>query len=107
MAWFKRKKRGIYTETKDKKNLPEGLWHKCSNCKHIILMEEHAKLFYVCSKCNHHDRINSKEYFSFLFDKGIYREEFINIQSVDSLEFKDTKKYEQRFFLYFQKRLEF
>ena len=96
MAWFKRKKRGIYTETKDKKNLPEGLWHKCSNCKHIILMEEHAKLFYVCSKCNFHDRINSKEYFSFLFDDGIYKEKFLNIQSVDSLEFKDTKKYEQR-----------
>ena len=59
-------------------------------------MEEHAKLFYVCSKCNFHDRINSKEYFSFLFDDGNYKEKFLNIQSVDSLEFKDTKKYEQR-----------
>ena len=96
MAWFKRKKKGIYTETKDKKNLPEGLWHKCSNCKYIILMEEHAKLFYVCSKCNFHDRISSKEYFNFLFDNGMYKEEFLNIESVDSLNFKDTKKYEQR-----------
>ena len=96
MAWFKRKKKGIYTETKDKKNLPEGLWHKCSNCKYIILMEEHAKLFYVCSKCNFHDRISSKEYFNFLFDNGLYKEEFLNIESVDSLDFKDTKKYEQR-----------
>lgn len=96
MAWFKRKKKGIYTETKDKKNLPEGLWHKCSNCKYIILMEEHAKLFYVCSKCNFHDRISSKEYFDFLFDNGMYKEEFLNIESVDSLNFKDTKKYEQR-----------
>ena len=96
MAWFKRKKKGIYTETKDKKNLPEGLWHKCSNCKYIILMEEHAKLFYVCSKCNFHDRISSKEYFNFLFDNGMYKEEFLNIESLDSLNFKDTKKYEQR-----------
>jgi len=96
MAWFKRKKKGIYTETKDKKNLPEGLWHKCSNCKYIILMEEHAKLFYVCSKCNFHDRISSKEYFNFLFDNGMYKEEFLNIESVDSLNFKDTKKYDQR-----------
>ena len=96
MAWFKRKKKGIYTETKDKKNLPEGLWHKCSNCKHIILMEEHAKLFYVCSKCNFHDRISSKDYFNFLFDNGLYKEAFSNIESVDSLQFEDTKKYEKR-----------
>ena len=96
MAWFKRKKRGIYTETKDKKNLPEGLWHKCPNCKYIILMEEHKKLFYVCSKCSFHDRINSNEYFDFLFDNGLYKEIFSNIESVDSLQFEDTKKYEQR-----------
>ena len=96
MAWFKRKKKGIYTETKDKKNLPEGLWHKCPNCKHIILMEEHTKLLYVCSKCNFHNRISSKEYFNFLFDNGLYKEEFLNIESIDSLNFKDTKKYEQR-----------
>jgi len=96
MAWFKRKKKGIYTETKDKKNLPEGLWHKCSNCNHIILMEEHKKLFYVCSKCNFHDRISSKEYFKFLFDNGLYKEAFSNIESVDSLQFEDTKKYTKR-----------
>ena len=96
MAWFKRKKRGIYTETKDKKNLPEGLWHKCPNCKHIILMEEHKKLFYVCSKCSFHDRISSNEYFNFLFDKGVYTEIFSNIESIDSLQFEDTKKYDQR-----------
>jgi len=96
MAWFKRKKRGIYTETKDKKNLPEGLWHKCPNCKHIILMEEHKKLFYVCSKCSFHDRISSNEYFNFLFDNGAYKEILSNIESVDSLQFEDTKKYEQR-----------
>ena len=96
MAWFKRKKKGIYTETKDKKNLPEGLWHKCPNCKHVILMEEHKKLFYVCSKCSFHDRISGNEYFDFLFDNGLYKELFSNIESVDSLQFEDTKKYEQR-----------
>ena len=34
--------------------------------------------------------------FLVLFDDGIYKEKFLNIQSDDSLEFKDTKKYEQR-----------
>ena len=39
-AWFKRKKQGIYTETKDKKDLPPGLWHKCNNCSHLILSSD-------------------------------------------------------------------
>ena len=28
MAWFRRKLKGIRTETKEKKDTPEGLWHK-------------------------------------------------------------------------------
>ena len=28
MAWFKRKTKGIQTSTKEKKDTPEGLWHK-------------------------------------------------------------------------------
>ena len=50
MAWFKRKKKGIYTETKDKKNLPEGLWHKCPNCETVIYRAEYEKNLNVCPK---------------------------------------------------------
>lgn len=32
--WFKRKKKGILTLTKDKKDAPEGLWVKCPSCKY-------------------------------------------------------------------------
>ena len=28
MAWFRRQKKGIQTDTQDKKDTPEGLWHK-------------------------------------------------------------------------------
>tara|TARA_A100000164_G_C21912177_1_gene776205 strand:+ start:1419 stop:2267 length:849 start_codon:yes stop_codon:yes gene_type:complete len=95
-AWFKRKKQGIYTETKDKKDLPHGLWHKCPNCSHLILSEEFEKLFFVCNECNHHDNINSSEYFKILFDNNNYKELFANIQSTDPLSFVDTKKYTDR-----------
>ena len=33
MAWFKRTKKGIQTTTKDKKDTPEGLWHKTPSGK--------------------------------------------------------------------------
>ncbi len=96
MIWFKRKKQGIYTETKDKKDLPHGLWHKCTNCSHLFLSEDFQKLFFVCSKCNHHEKINSSDYFKILFDNQSYTELFCNIESIDPLSFIDTKKYTDR-----------
>lgn len=94
--WFKRKKQGIYTETKDKKDLPPGLWHKCTNCSHVILSEDFKKQFYVCSECNHHEKINSHEYFEILFDNTKFKELYSNVKSVDPLSFVDTKKYTDR-----------
>ena len=59
MAWFKRKKQGIYTETKDKKDLPQGLWKKCKQCSNLVLSEEFERNFFVCIECNYHEKINS------------------------------------------------
>ncbi len=95
-AWFKRKKQGIYTETKDKKDLPHGLWHKCNHCSHVVLSEDFEKLFFVCNKCNYHEKINSHDYFKILFDNQNYKELFSNIQSIDPLSFVDKKKYTDR-----------
>ena len=39
-GWFKRKKKGILTETKDKADAPEGLWSKCPNCKYTCTISE-------------------------------------------------------------------
>ena len=94
--WFKRKKQGIYTETKDKKDLPTGLWYKCSNCSHIVLSEDFKKQLYVCNECNHHEKINSREYFEILFDNKKFKELFSKVKSIDPLSFVDTKKYTDR-----------
>ena len=93
MDWFKRKKEGITTDTKDKKEVPEGLWHKCPKCKVIVSLDEHAQNLWVCPNCGHHDRINAQEYFSILFDQGQYAELDKNMKSGDPLKFKDTKAY--------------
>jgi acetyl-CoA carboxylase carboxyl transferase subunit beta len=96
MSWFKRIKGGITTSTREKKETPEGLWHKCPSCKNIVLTEDHEKSNYVCVKCNYHERIGSDEYFSILFDEGKYFEINANITSADPLNFVDTKKYTDR-----------
>ena len=43
MGWFKRKSQGIFTDSKSKKDVPEGLWYKCPNCKQLVPKEEHEK----------------------------------------------------------------
>lgn len=97
MGWFKRNKEGITTDTKDKKETPEGLWHKCPKCKVINSVEDHAANLWVCNNCGYHDKINAAEYFSFLFDDGKFKELDANMKSLDPLEFEDTKKYKERY----------
>lgn len=96
MGWFKRIKKGVTTETNQKKETPEGLWYKCPKCKTIITSEEHHNQLYVCENCNHHHRINSKEYLEILFDRNKFTELDPNMTSKDPLEFEDRKKYTER-----------
>lgn len=96
MSWFKRNKEGITTTTSEKKETPEGLWHKCPNCKTVFTQADFIKTNYVCDRCSYHERIGSEEYFQILFDKGEYTEIDANLTSGDPLNFEDTKKYTDR-----------
>lgn len=96
MSWFKRSKEGITTATIDKKEVPEGLWVRCSNCKTLFTSDDLAKNNFVCDRCSHHERIGSEEYFQLIFDDGKYKEIAENLTSGDPLKFTDTKKYVDR-----------
>ncbi len=94
--WFNRLTKGIQTETKEKKEAPDGLWHKCSECKETYTKVVLADNLFVCPKCEHHNRINAIEYFQILFDESAYTELFSNIKPKDFLEFVDVKPYHKR-----------
>lgn len=96
MGWFKRIKEGITTSTKNKKETPEGLWYKCAHCKHIVTSQENEDNLWVCSKCGHHQRIGSEEYFALLFDEHLYEAFNEGLHSADPLNFTDTKPYSKR-----------
>ncbi|MBI2260019.1 MAG: acetyl-CoA carboxylase carboxyltransferase subunit beta [Flavobacteriia bacterium] len=96
MSWFKRKKEGITTSTKEKKETPEGLWHKCVNCKTLHTQQDFEKNTYVCNRCSHHERIGSEEYFKIIFDDNSFVELDVKMTSADPLQFSDTKKYTDR-----------
>jgi len=96
MGWFKRVKEGITTDTKDKKETPEGLWYKCPECNHVVTTDEHAENYWVCNSCQYHERISAEEYFWILFDDSKFKEFAQNIVSADPLKFVDSKKYTDR-----------
>ncbi|MDG2425054.1 MAG: acetyl-CoA carboxylase, carboxyltransferase subunit beta [Flavobacteriales bacterium] len=96
MGWFKRIKSGITTKTAEKKEIPEGQWYQCPSCKTVTASKEHREQLWVCSHCEHHERISSTDYFDFLFDEGKFREQQAKMVSGDPLEFTDTKKYTDR-----------
>ena len=94
MAWFKRTIKGIQTATKEKKDTPEGLWHKTPTGK-IIDTDELEQNFYVSPEDGFHLRIGSEEYFKILFDSS-YKELDSKISSKDPLKFSDNKSYKKR-----------
>ena len=96
MDWFKRIKEGITTKTSQKKEMADGLWVKCPKCKIISSKDDVIKNLFVCTNCDYHHRIGSKEYFEILFDKNKFRELDKNLISADPLKFEDTKKYSDR-----------
>ncbi|MBP5683132.1 MAG: acetyl-CoA carboxylase carboxyltransferase subunit beta [Bacteroidales bacterium] len=96
MGWFNRSQQGINTETKDKKEIKDGLWYKCPQCKEILTTDDHRENLCVCPKCGYHEHISTAEYYQILFDDNKYEELFASLHSSDPLGFVDRKKYTDR-----------
>lgn len=94
-SWYKRLRHGIQTATKSKKETPDGLWHKCQHCNETSTVKDLKENFFKCPKCQHHERIDSDDYFELLLDEG-YTSLFDDLISYDFLEFTDLKAYKDR-----------
>lgn len=95
-TWFKRIKKNILTSSKEKKEVPDGLWFKCPGCKKTSTVNEIKEHLWVCPNCNHHNRIDAAEYFEIIYDEGHVELLFENIVSKDMLGFVDLKPYKDR-----------
>ncbi len=96
MSWFKRKKKGVTTDSREKKEIPEGLWYQCPECKNVMSHEQHSDNNWTCTQCDYHEKIGSLEYFSILFDDNAFTEVASHLISGDPLQFVDTKNYKDR-----------
>ena len=76
--------------------VPEGLWVKCSACEAVLYRTDLEKNLNVCPKCAHHARVPARERIEQLLDPEGRFEIGSEVVPVDSLKFRDQKKYPDR-----------
>ena len=80
----------------EKKAVPEGLWSKCDSCEAVLYRTDLEKNLFVCPKCNHHNRISARERLDWLLDMEGRYEIGAEVTAIDSLKFRDSKRYADR-----------
>ncbi len=98
MSWFTKllpsKIRKKMTEKKVQ--VPEGIWSNCPQCHQILYTVDLERNLHVCPKCDHHLRINARQRLAYFFDDKSWQEIGADIEPVDRLKFRDSKKYKDR-----------
>ena len=84
------------TDGASKRGVPEGLWLKCPSCDSVLYTSDVEKNQHVCMKCSYHMRIGARLRLNGLLDEAGRKEIGADVLPVDSLKFKDNKKYPDR-----------
>jgi acetyl-CoA carboxylase carboxyl transferase subunit beta len=95
VAWFHRSRKNI--EEQNSREMPDGLWMKCSGCDHIIYKGELEEHLSTCSQCNKHFRIKANDYLNLLFDNESFIESDKDVTPGDPLNFSDEISYVKRY----------
>ena len=84
------------TKSSGRKEIPEGVWAKCTACDSILYKAELEKSLNVCPKCDHHMRVSGRKRLEHFLDEGDRTELGTEHEPKDVLKFKDSKKYSDR-----------
>ena len=76
--------------------VPEGLWVKCPSCEAVLYRTDLENNLHVCPKCAHHSRVGARERIEQLLDPEGRFEIGLEVMPIDSLKFRDQKKYPDR-----------
>jgi acetyl-CoA carboxylase carboxyl transferase subunit beta len=79
-----------------KKTIPEGLWTKCESCDAVLYSTDLEKNASVCPKCGHHNRISARARLDLFLDPEGRFEIGPEVVPIDTLKFKDSKRYPDR-----------
>jgi len=96
MSWFERLIPSKIRTTVRSRSVPEGVWCKCPSCDNVLYRAELERNFMVCPKCEHHQRINARTRLETFLDEDERKEIAVDVKPVDTLRFKDSKRYRDR-----------
>ena len=97
MSWFsKLVPSKIRTVGGNKRTVPEGLWVRCDGCGAVLYRSELERNLDVCPKCSHHMRIGARLRLQMFLDEKSSLEIGADLEPLDVLKFRDSKKYKDR-----------
>jgi acetyl-CoA carboxylase carboxyl transferase subunit beta len=79
-----------------RKTIPEGLWVKCPSCEAVLYKTDLEQNLNVCPKCEFHMRIGARARLDALLDPEGRYDIGQEALPLDTLKFKDSKKYSDR-----------
>ncbi|MDO6513220.1 MULTISPECIES: acetyl-CoA carboxylase, carboxyltransferase subunit beta [unclassified Neptuniibacter] len=94
--WLEKIVPSLVRSEKKRSNIPEGLWKKCPKCESVLYRPELEKNLNVCPKCDHHMRLHARRRLELFLDADNRQEIAGDIEPVDRLKFRDSKKYKDR-----------
>lgn len=94
--WLEKIVPSLVRSEKKRSNIPEGLWKKCPKCESVLYRPELEKNLNVCPKCDHHMRLHARRRLELFLDEANRQEIGVDIEPIDRLKFRDSKKYKDR-----------
>lgn len=96
MSWFEKLMPSRIKTERRSRSVPEGLWIKCPGCQAQLYRAELERNLFVCPKCSHHMRLGARERLEIFLDENSRQELDANVEPLDPLKFKDSKRYRDR-----------
>ncbi|MFQ5844793.1 MAG: acetyl-CoA carboxylase, carboxyltransferase subunit beta [Planctomycetota bacterium] len=87
MGWKFRKK---------KKDIPGGVWLKCTGCEAMLLRKKVEEKLGTCPECGFHFRIDAQRRVEQLLDPGTFESFAEEVKAADHLEFVDKEPYTEK-----------
>ena len=94
MAIFKRP--ALKTQSRRKREMPQGLWQKCPGCSEVVHEIELTQNQRVCPRCDYHFAQSAKERLQELLDPDTFTEHDGDLRSIDTLRFQGMATYKDR-----------
>ncbi len=95
-SWLEKILPSVGRTTSKKSDIPEGLWRKCAKCGAFLYRPELELNLDVCPKCEHHMRLKARRRIDLFLDSEGREEIAAELEPVDRLKFKDSKRYKDR-----------